>query len=265
MKHFFLIALLLNIFSSVSVAESLYSDTWVNWTPIGKEFDVVCFSKKNIDVIIKDVRVLQLNRRAFQYKDGTDGEIKARPSKNCFFEQKDAHPVSRDEFFEEIVSVKCSMNQIPFKDGDFRVLGTNSNTTSIKRLRDGKVWILPTTDCTFTTQLAKKPMMAVPQYLMQAQGQIMINPEFSMFPGQADQPTALQPVEQRHEQPAPPVRAQKPESSAKAERKAETPTKEREQKSAPQPTPAPEVKKSEPPPVSENPNGTIKTLINSLN
>lgn len=145
----------------------------------------MCFNKKEVSAILKGVRVLQLNRKAFQYKD-LSGEIKALSSKDCFFEQVDPHPVSRMEFFEEIVSVKCSLNNLPFKDGDFRVLGTNVNITSIKRLRDGKIWILPTNDCTFTTQLEKK--MMVEQTINQS---VPINSEF-LLPGEADQIKAQQ-------------------------------------------------------------------------
>jgi hypothetical protein len=176
--------MVLVLISQYAQAEALLTDTWVNWTPNGKIFDVVCFSKREPTLILKEVRVLQLNRRAFQYKDA-DGEIKAMNTKSCFFEQKDNHPVSRDEFFEEIVAVKCNLNQIPFKDGDFRILGTNLNTTSVKRLRDGRVWILPTNDCMFTTQLPKKAMMPVAQPIQQPSPQM--NSELTMFPGESDQ------------------------------------------------------------------------------
>jgi hypothetical protein len=239
--------------SSNSFAESLYTDTWVNWTPVGKEYNVVCFTKRNVDLILKGVRILRLNRKAFNYQD-VDGETRARPSKNCFFEQLDPHPVSRDELFEEIVTVKCSMNQIPFKDGDFRVLGTNASITSVKKLRDGKIWVLPTHDCTFTTQLPKKPMMPVPGYIPE-QPQIGLSPEFSMFPGQVDQPKTIEPKapETAKEKPpkvvAPLTPEQPDESALPVPKKVEV-------KPSPEPTPV------EPP--SENPNGTIKNLINTL-
>lgn len=256
MKRVFL--LLISSFTvSASFAESVYTDTWINWSPIGKEYDVVCFSKKSIDVIMKNVRITQLNRKAFQFKD-VDGEIKARPSKNCFFEQKDPHPVSRDELFEEIVSVKCNLNQIPFKDGDFRILGTNSSTTSIKRLRDGHVWILPTNDCTFTTQLPKKPMMAVPPYLLPQQG-ISLNSEYTMLPGQADQMAA-----QNQQKPVEPLSVSNPPPSAKVvkEEKKISPQVEGPKKPVPPVVVEPPKVRTD---MSENPNGTIKTLINSLN
>lgn len=182
MKKAWILALIL--LSRLSFADTLYSDVWVNWTPNNKVYDVVCFSKKEVSAILKGVRVLQLNRKSFQFKD-TSGEIKVMTSKDCFFEQVDPHPVSRMEFFEEIVSVKCSLNNLPFKDGDFRVLGTNVNITSIKRLRDGKVWILPTNDCTFTTQLEKKMMVE------QKDQPVQIHSEF-MLPGEADQIQAAQ-------------------------------------------------------------------------
>jgi hypothetical protein len=254
------------LFPLLARAESLYSDTWVNWTPVGKVYDVACFSKKNGDKVLKDIRITQLNRKAFQYKEpGADSELKASQTKNCFFEQKDPHPVSRDEFFEEIVAVKCSLNQLPFKDGDFRILGTNSATTSVKRLRDGKVWILPSADCTFTTQLPKKPM--VPAAFQQPS--VAVNPELA-FPGQDDQAQAAAPEPQ-------PAKAGKP-----AQKKAPEP-KPAAQDPAPQalpaqePSPAEPVASPEPKPVvpeslspaapqpHEPIGGTIKALINNLN
>lgn len=155
-------------------AENLFTDTWVNWTPRGKIFDIVCFSKKDGDRFYKNVRVLQLNRNTFQYKEADNNEAEAvvGSTKNCYFEQKDTHSVSRDEFFEEIVSVKCTLNQLPFRDGDFRILGTNATTTSVKRLRDGKIWILPTGDCNFTTQLQKKEMVPAGSQNQQQQFQL---------------------------------------------------------------------------------------------
>jgi|GEM_PF-5945509 len=196
--------------SNQCLADNIYTDTWVNWTPIGKTFDVVCFTKAGPPSVLKNIRIMQFNRKAFQYKETVaDAELKAMASKNCFFDQHDTHPVSRDEFFEEIVSVKCSLNSLPFKDGDFRILGTNSVTTSVKRLRDGKVWILPTNDCSFTTQLAKKPM--VPAGM--AQGPVQMSGEL-VFPGQADQPATvnLQPSRSRNQETLTQVAPEAPET-----------------------------------------------------
>jgi hypothetical protein len=244
---------LLIFFGSVfSFAEGIYTDTWVNWTPAGKVYDVVCFSKKNGDRIIKDIRVVQFNRRAFQYKESSpDAELKAMSSKGCYFEQKDPHPVSRDEFFEEIVGVKCNLNQIPFKDGDFRILGTNSTTTSVKRLRDGRVWILPTNDCTFTTQLQKKPMIPAPAQ----QQQIQLSGELS-FPGQSDQgnPHSTQPQPKLEES-----KASVPVSQAVTKKAPDVlPDKPR----ANEPIMSTPIKRTEPSPFKGS---TIKSLINTLN
>lgn len=244
-KKLFLVVL---FFSMTARADGLYTDTWVNWTPIGKVYDVVCFSKKNGDKILKDIRVLQMNRKSFQYRDATtESESKVVSSKECYFEQKDPHPVSRDEFFEEIVSVKCSLNALPFKDGDFRILGTNVITTSVKRLRDGKVWILPTNDCTFTTQLARKQMVpaqitAPPMTMPPPQAPVAINPELSDY-------TLPQPTTKAQGSDSEPIGVPKKTDRSDV-KETEVPTKE------PSPTPRPQVDPS---------GGTIKQLIRSLN
>lgn len=242
-------------FSSTSFANGLYSDTWVNWSPSGKVYDVVCFSKKDGNKVYKDIRILQFNRRAFQYKESTPGsEPASLSSKNCFFEQKDPHPVSRDEFFEEIVSVKCSLNQLPFKDGDFRILGTNSVTTSVKRLRDGKVWILPTNDCTFTTQLERKPMVPAPQQ----QSPIQVNSELT-FPGQIDQMSSGQMTAQPS-----PIAKEPPSVKKKEDQKVslQPPVETKPKPSVEDPLEEPVAS---PPPKSPISRGTIKNLINTLN
>jgi hypothetical protein len=245
-----ILVLLAFLCTSAAQADGIYTDTWVNWTPAGKVFDVVCFSKKNGDKILKDIRVQQFNRKSFQFRDASpDGELKAMNSKGCYFEQKDPHPVSRDEFFEEIVGVKCSLNQLPFKDGDFRILGTNSITTSVKRLRDGKVWILPTNDCTFTTQLQKKPM--VPAGPM---GEVVqANSELS-FPGQSDQVT---PPEPKHQPTLPRPQHEATDADLKVK---STKIEKPDMAKVDEPPQAKPVAPRDP-----NPHGTIKNLINTMN
>lgn len=138
-------------FGSSALAE-VYTDKFTTWNPKGKFFDVLCFNKDNrLTVTLKEAEMIFLKKSTFKVKTQT-GEQEIQDL-NCIMEQKGPLPVARIEFTEAIYRVECDLAIQTIRRADFRLLHKNKTFTSIKRLSDGKVWILPTNSCKLTMVL----------------------------------------------------------------------------------------------------------------
>lgn len=132
---------------SESALAQTYTDKMTPWNPVGKNFDVLCFSKENKLVLSErdlQMTMFKKNRAKFKNAKGDDTEVK---DLNCIMEQKGALPVARMEFVEAMYRVSCDISITPFRRNDFRLLFQSKNFTTIKRLSDGKIWIIPSAAC----------------------------------------------------------------------------------------------------------------------
>lgn len=126
----------------------VYTDLLIPWSPSNKIFDLICFTDDNkLDLIDRDIEVLTLNPTRMKYQK--NGVFKVIENKPCILEQKTEMTVSRLEFLEAIYKVDCDITISPIRKSDFRMLKSTKSFTAIKRLTDGKVYILPTKMCKF--------------------------------------------------------------------------------------------------------------------
>lgn len=131
-------------------------DEWAIWSPIGKTFDMVCFlneGSKDPSLIKKGVKMVKYNRVKFTVKE-QEGEEFTFDGSRCFLDQKEKMTVSRKEILGEIYSASCNFADLPFESEDMRLLGKNDYFTSLKRLVDGKIFMIPSKDCSIKKTLS---------------------------------------------------------------------------------------------------------------
>lgn len=134
--------------------KTIYSDEWKTWSPIGQSFDVVC-SGKAADSFEVFKGAKMISRTETKFAINYNSEINEIDNSICILEQKKRWPVARAEFLREIISVDCNLGIIPMFEGDFRLMGKNKRFFSVKRLTDGRVWMLPTKACKIQSVLPK--------------------------------------------------------------------------------------------------------------
>lgn len=152
MSHILFIALFVMSFQ----AKALFVDEWKLWSPLGKQFDIMCFKAGDFDpdFIKKNVTMVKYNRINFTVKDEA-GKSFSMDGSSCFLEQREAASVARKELMGEIYNIRCAFGDLPFESEDLRLLGKNNYFTSVKRLSDGKVYMAPSKECHLKRVLEK--------------------------------------------------------------------------------------------------------------